>query len=155
MTEGILEYALGNTLLATPLALLAWTIGRWRRHPSLAHALWVLVMIRFVMPPIAVVPWLSVRVPLERIMASAVDGRLDEGSRSTPSAPENGSMGGADPSAELACASGRTDGSRSKPEGDIPSTSAARIERDGSATGHRGHRDLVGSAPVMFGGLVR
>ena len=64
MTELILEYALGNTLLATPLAVLAWTIGRWRRHPSLAHALWVLVMIRLVMPPIAAVPWLSVKVPL-------------------------------------------------------------------------------------------
>jgi hypothetical protein len=35
-----IEYALGNTLLAVPLALLAWTIGRSRRYPSLAHLAW-------------------------------------------------------------------------------------------------------------------
>jgi len=40
-----IEYALGNTLLAVPLALLAWTIGRSRRYPSLAHLAWVLVMV--------------------------------------------------------------------------------------------------------------
>gem|GEM_PF-331639 len=134
MTELILEYTLGNTLLATPLAVLAWTIGRWRRHPSLAHALWVLVMIRLVMPPIAAVPWLSVKVPLEQITAAAVDGRRDEGSRSTPSDPENASMSGAVPSAELACAPGRMDGSVSRPEGAMPPDSTALRERDGSAT---------------------
>jgi uncharacterized surface protein with fasciclin (FAS1) repeats/formylglycine-generating enzyme required for sulfatase activity/beta-lactamase regulating signal transducer with metallopeptidase domain len=59
-----LEYALGNTLLAVPLALLAWMIGRSRRYPSLAHLAWVLVMFRLVMPPIAALPWLSVNIPL-------------------------------------------------------------------------------------------
>ena len=134
MTELVLEYALGNTLLATPLVLLAWMIGRWRRHPSLAHVLWVLVMIRLVMPPIAAVPWLSVRVPLERITAAAGDSRRDEGSRSVPSAPENGSMSGAAPPAELAVAPGRTGGSVSTPEGAMPPASTARLERDGSTT---------------------
>ncbi|MDI9410849.1 MAG: M56 family metallopeptidase, partial [Bacteroidia bacterium] len=134
MTELILEYALGNTLLAMPLAVLAWTIGRWRRYPSLAHALWVLVMIRLVMPPIAVVPWLSVRVPLERLTAEARDGQRDEGPGSMPSAPENGSTSGAVPSAELACAPGRTDGSVSRPEGAMPPDSTALSERGGSAT---------------------
>ena len=110
MTELVLEYALGNTLLATPLVLLAWMIGRWRRHPSLAHVLWVLVMIRLVMPPIAAVPWLSVRVPLEQLMAAAGDIQRDARSRSAPSAPENGSMSGAAASAEPAVAPGRTGG---------------------------------------------
>lgn len=134
MTEMILGYALGNTLLAAPLALLAWAIGRLRRHPSLAHVLWVLVMIRLVMPPIAAVPWLSVRVPLERISAAAVDRGHDAGSQSLPSAPESGSMSGAAPSAELACAPAHAAGSVSGPEGAMPPDSAALPERDGSAS---------------------
>ena len=64
MTLTVLEYALGNALLALPLAALAWTIGRTRRNPSVAHFAWVLVMIRLVMPPIASVPWLSIQVPV-------------------------------------------------------------------------------------------
>ena len=134
MTEMLLEYALGNTLLATPLVLLAWMIGRWRRHPSLAHLLWVLVMIRLVMPPIAAVPWLSVRVPFDRITAAAGDIQRDARSRSAPSAPENGSMSGAAPSAELTVAPGRTGGSVSRPEVAMPPASAARRELDGAAT---------------------
>jgi len=134
VTELILEYALGNTLLAAPLALLAWTIGRWRRHPSLAHALWVLVMIRLVMPPLAAVPSLSFRVPLDRITAAAVDSMRDDGSRRTPSALENGSTSGAVPSADLACAPGSAGGAVSMPDGSMPSESTAPSERDGSTS---------------------
>jgi uncharacterized surface protein with fasciclin (FAS1) repeats/formylglycine-generating enzyme required for sulfatase activity/beta-lactamase regulating signal transducer with metallopeptidase domain len=69
-----LEYALGNTLLAVPLAFLAWMIGRSRRYPSLAHLAWVVVMARLVMPPIAALPWLSISIPLPLPTASpAVD----------------------------------------------------------------------------------
>ncbi|MBU3729866.1 MAG: M56 family metallopeptidase, partial [Phycisphaerales bacterium] len=64
MTEWILEYALGNTLLAVPLAVLALAIGRSRRAPALAHLVWVLVLVRLVMPPVASVPWLSLSVPV-------------------------------------------------------------------------------------------
>jgi beta-lactamase regulating signal transducer with metallopeptidase domain/DUF4097 and DUF4098 domain-containing protein YvlB len=64
MTESILEYALGNTLLAVPLTVLALAIGRSRRAPALAHLVWVLVLVRLVMPPLASVPWLSLSVPV-------------------------------------------------------------------------------------------
>jgi beta-lactamase regulating signal transducer with metallopeptidase domain len=64
MTESILEYALGNTILAVPLAVLAFVIGRSRRAPALAHVAWVLVLVRLAMPPIASVPWLSLSVPV-------------------------------------------------------------------------------------------
>ncbi len=64
MTLTVLEYALGNALLALPLAALAWTIGRTRRNPGVAHFAWLLVMVRLVMPPIASVPWLSIQVPV-------------------------------------------------------------------------------------------
>ena len=64
MTESILGYALGNTILAVPLAVLAFVIGRSRRAPALAHVAWVLVLVRLAMPPIASVPWLSLSVPV-------------------------------------------------------------------------------------------
>lgn len=64
MTPTVLEYALGNALLALPLAALAWAISRDRRNPSIAHFAWLLVMIRLVMPPVASVPWLSIQVPV-------------------------------------------------------------------------------------------
>ena len=64
MTLTVLEYALGNALLALPLAALAWAISRDRRNPSIAHFAWLLVMIRLVMPPVASVPWLSIQVPV-------------------------------------------------------------------------------------------
>ena len=85
MTELLLEYALGNTLLAIPLALVAWTIGRWRRFPSLAHVAWVLVMVRLVMPPIAALPWLSVGIPLLQSTAASADSRSGQGARGAPS----------------------------------------------------------------------
>lgn len=69
MTLTVLEYALGNALLALPLAALAWTIGRTRRNPGVAHFAWLLVMVRLVMPPIASVPWLSIQVPVAGAIA--------------------------------------------------------------------------------------
>ena len=69
MTLTVLEYALGNALLALPLATLAWTIGRTRRNPGVAHFAWVLVMVRLIMPPIASVPWLSIQVPVADAIA--------------------------------------------------------------------------------------
>ena len=64
MTLTILSYALGNTLLALPLAVLARAIGRTARHPAVVHFMWVLVMIRLVMPPVAALSWLSIQVPM-------------------------------------------------------------------------------------------
>ena len=37
MTLTVLEYALGNALLALPLAALAGVIGRTRRNPSVSR----------------------------------------------------------------------------------------------------------------------
>jgi beta-lactamase regulating signal transducer with metallopeptidase domain len=63
MSAALLEYAIGNTILAMPLAVLAWAIGRNRRNPSVAHLAWVLVLVRLAMPPVALAPWLSIEVP--------------------------------------------------------------------------------------------
>ncbi len=77
MTPAMLEHTLGNTLLALPLAAIAWLLGRTGRHPSITHFAWVLVMLRLVMPPVMppvmapvmAAPWLSVPLP---IMTSAI-----------------------------------------------------------------------------------
>jgi beta-lactamase regulating signal transducer with metallopeptidase domain len=77
MTATLLGHALGNTLLAAPLAMLAWWLGRTGRHPALAHVVWVAVLVRLVMPPFAAIGWLPLRVPVpgaavaERVAAAA------------------------------------------------------------------------------------
>lgn len=69
MSLSLLEYLIGNTVFALPLALLAWSVGRTQRHPGVAHLLWALVLVRLLLPPIAAVPWLSFRMPLEFLVA--------------------------------------------------------------------------------------
>jgi Zn-dependent protease with chaperone function len=101
MTLTMLEYALHNTLLALPLAALAWAIGRTGRHPAVAHLAWVLVMIRLVMPPVTAFPGLSFEVPLPRaVVAAAMPSRAavpsgrETGVFGRPTRPPRGSVAG-------------------------------------------------------------
>jgi beta-lactamase regulating signal transducer with metallopeptidase domain len=64
MNTFLIDYVIGNALLALPLAIIAWCIGRRQRHPSVTHALWAIVLVRLLLPPIGSVPGFSVRVPL-------------------------------------------------------------------------------------------
>jgi len=123
-----IEYALGNTLLAAPLALLAWTIGRSRRYPSLAHLAWVLVMVRLVMPPIAALPWLSVSIPLPRPAASAADGRHDHEARTASTEQQDASWCETPPLAEFTAAPDPQSRSSPPPNSDVgsPTESAQR-----------------------------
>ena len=134
MTELFLEYALGNTLLAIPLALLAWTIGRSRRYPSLAHFAWVLVMIRLVMPPIAALPWLSVGIPLPQLMAAPTDSRHEQDVRVSPSEQEGSSVCATAPSPEFAVALDQEDRALPSPEGTAGSAPRKQPSMDSSAT---------------------
>jgi beta-lactamase regulating signal transducer with metallopeptidase domain len=52
----LIESALSNALLATPLAVLAWALGATLRRPALAHALWLLVLVKLVTPPLVSLP---------------------------------------------------------------------------------------------------
>ncbi|MFO0313670.1 MAG: M56 family metallopeptidase [Planctomycetota bacterium] len=70
MSAALLEYALGNTLLAAPLAALAWALGRSGRCPAAAHLAWALVLVRLVMPPVADSPWFTLRVPVAGLLGS-------------------------------------------------------------------------------------
>ncbi|HEV8292191.1 MAG TPA: M56 family metallopeptidase, partial [Tepidisphaeraceae bacterium] len=57
--EAILRVALSNTLLAAMLALAALAISRTFRRPALSHAMWLIVLLKLVTPPL----W-NVAVPL-------------------------------------------------------------------------------------------
>ncbi|MEI8020703.1 MAG: M56 family metallopeptidase [Schlesneria sp.] len=51
-----LEIALINALLIIPLALIAESAGRVFRRPALTHFVWVLILIKLVMPPVWQIP---------------------------------------------------------------------------------------------------
>jgi beta-lactamase regulating signal transducer with metallopeptidase domain len=52
----LLHVGLANAVLATGLALAAWAVGRLARRPALAHALWLLVLLKLITPPLLTVP---------------------------------------------------------------------------------------------------
>jgi beta-lactamase regulating signal transducer with metallopeptidase domain len=68
--SALLQVALTNAVLALGLAVVAWA-GSILRRPALTHALWLLVLLRLVVPPVwqvPVVPW------PENAAATAADG---------------------------------------------------------------------------------
>lgn len=48
----LIQAVILNALLASLLGAAAWLVGRNGRHPALAHALWVLVLVKLVTPPL-------------------------------------------------------------------------------------------------------
>lgn len=54
--ESLFTLAISNTVAAGILAAVAVVSSRLKRSPQLTHALWLLVLIKLVTPPIAVVP---------------------------------------------------------------------------------------------------
>ncbi|HVX14989.1 MAG TPA: M56 family metallopeptidase [Pirellulales bacterium] len=58
-----------NTVVAFALAILVYGLTRKLRNPPLAHALWLLVLLKLVAPPVLRVDW-SVRTPPESPSAS-------------------------------------------------------------------------------------
>jgi beta-lactamase regulating signal transducer with metallopeptidase domain len=60
--DTLLRVGLGNAVLAAGLALLAAGVGRvCRQRPALVHALWLLVLLKLVTPPLIQVPLPGVR----------------------------------------------------------------------------------------------
>lgn len=76
MNLSLLEHVLGNTLLALPLAVIAWRLGRTGRHPSITHLVWVLVLLRLVLPPLPAASWLSVNVPVTASMVAPLTAQI-------------------------------------------------------------------------------
>src|SRR5262245_51241671 len=52
----LLEIGLSNLVVASALALIAAMIGRCCRRPALTHALWLLVLLKLITPPLIRVP---------------------------------------------------------------------------------------------------
>jgi beta-lactamase regulating signal transducer with metallopeptidase domain len=63
----LLNIALINAFTVVPLALLAWLVGRTAKRPALTHALWVLVLVKFVTPPLFNLPFtIELPAPVEQ-----------------------------------------------------------------------------------------
>src|SRR5258708_19289018 len=50
------SWILSNLLLASVLALAAFFLQRGLRRPALAHAVWILVLVKLVTPPLVTLP---------------------------------------------------------------------------------------------------
>src|SRR5207244_4514013 len=56
MAAAALELLLSNLVVAAGLAAVALAAGRWGRRPALTHALWLLVLLKLVTPPVVGLP---------------------------------------------------------------------------------------------------
>jgi beta-lactamase regulating signal transducer with metallopeptidase domain len=66
----MIAWMLQNAVVATVLALLVWGTCHWKRlGPAARHALWMLVLIKLLMPPVVSWPW-AVTNPLARAQAA-------------------------------------------------------------------------------------
>lgn len=57
-----LEMGLSNAVLALGLAIVAWLVTRLCRHPKVAIAVWLLVLLKLMAPPLVGIPWPGWRV---------------------------------------------------------------------------------------------
>lgn len=55
----MIEILVTNALLACPLAILAWAVSRRAKSPALAHAVWLIVLLKLVSPPMVELPFAS------------------------------------------------------------------------------------------------
>jgi bla regulator protein BlaR1 len=67
--ESLVDIGLRNAILSVPLAVLALILGVTVRRPALLHLLWVLVLLRLVMPPLwnVAVPWKPMSAPVAAV----------------------------------------------------------------------------------------
>ena len=56
MTDLLVQIGLSNLLLSGVLAGLAYAVHRRGRYPTLAHLLWVFVLVKVVTPPLFTLP---------------------------------------------------------------------------------------------------
>jgi beta-lactamase regulating signal transducer with metallopeptidase domain len=91
----ILQTSLTNALLATLLALVAALVSRFGRRPALAHALWLLVLLKLITPPFFFVP---LRVPESWTAAPAPAAPSALPTQSSPASSEPNDLAFAFPS---------------------------------------------------------
>src|SRR5262245_18195314 len=66
----LVSMGLINAALATVLAVAAFAASRWSRRPALAHALWVVVLLKLLTPPLVEIP-VGWRIDLTAIAPAA------------------------------------------------------------------------------------
>lgn len=66
--DRLLEIGLANAVVALMLAVVALLVSRWSRRPALVHALWLLVLIKLVTPPILPLPLPWWQAPSEPVV---------------------------------------------------------------------------------------
>jgi bla regulator protein BlaR1 len=70
MMPWLFESTMSNALIATALALGVAAVARWLRHrPAAAHAMWLIVLLKLVTPPLVKVP---VKFPNQTCLGSAL-----------------------------------------------------------------------------------
>ena len=73
--QSLLQLSLSNIVMALMLALVAGLVGRCCRRPALTHALWLLVLLKLVTPPLV---WLPLPWPQEEPAAAPASPRQVE-----------------------------------------------------------------------------
>jgi len=114
------EMAINNALVATALALVIFLVTRCIRKPVLCHALWVLVLLKLVTPPIVSVP-----VPDQWISHWHL-GQAEPTRRGRADGSATGKL--AQAAAETQVAGARSSRHTTRPAGDAMGGSAARVE---------------------------
>jgi hypothetical protein len=75
--DALLDAGLNNAAWSAVLALVAAAGGRlWRRHPSVAHTLWLLVLLKLVTPSLVHVALPEAEAPARSIPGWAEPSRL-------------------------------------------------------------------------------
>jgi beta-lactamase regulating signal transducer with metallopeptidase domain len=80
--QWLVEVGLSNALAATVLALAAWIVGTLWRRPAVTHALWLLVLLKLLTPPI-----IELRLPWTIPRTVAFDAAISQSPESSPKLP--------------------------------------------------------------------
>ena len=61
---------ISNVAIATLIASVALLLSRWWRCRTLVHALWIIVLIKLITPPLIALPWVS----MDRLVSYIANG---------------------------------------------------------------------------------
>jgi beta-lactamase regulating signal transducer with metallopeptidase domain len=123
--NALLQIALSNALIAGGLALVAFGLGRLCRRPALAHALWLLVLLKLLTPPLlpVAVPWPEAAPAQEAAVAPILPAATTPADQPDPlPGPPPGAPAEAETAAAPVVAPG---GEARAAEGDLPPVAAA------------------------------
>lgn len=83
--NNLLVFAAHNTVFAIVFALVVYGLTRVWRNPPVAHVLWLLVLLKLVVPPVVHVDWLALQLPDS---TSAYGQRIADGTQGVSQQPQ-------------------------------------------------------------------